>query len=133
MGPEIPYGIGAKFVHPERPVVVFVGDGGVGYHGVELDTAERYGRPIIVVVLDDASWGAIALPQEKDYGAAFDTDLASRDWAGFATALGGFGARAESVAEIGPAIEAAQASGKPAIVQIPVRSALSPFMDFVGF
>ncbi|MCZ6523931.1 MAG: thiamine pyrophosphate-binding protein [Alphaproteobacteria bacterium] len=133
LGPEIPYGIGAKFVHPERPVVVFVGDGGVGYHGVELDTAERYGRPIIVVVQDDASWGAIALPQVKDYGAAFDTDLPSRDWARFAEALGCFGARAESVDQIGPAVRAAHASGKPAIVQVPVRSVLSPFMDFVEF
>ena len=85
------------------------------------------------MVQDDASWGAIALPQAKDYGAAFDTELPSRDWARFAEALGGFGARAESVDEIGPAVRAAHASEKPAIVQVPVRSVLSPFMDFVGF
>ncbi len=133
VGPDVPYGIGARVACPDRPVVVFVGDGGFGYHGIELDTAERYGRPVIVVMMDDHGWGAIAMPQKRQYGGEFETDLAERDWAGFATALGGFGARAETVEEVGAAVRAAHASGKPALVQVPVRKALSPFMDAVGF
>ncbi len=132
LGAEIPYAIGAKFAEPERPVVVFVGDGGVGYHALELDTAARYGRAIVVVVLDDEKWTAVALPQRDAYGAEHEMDLPARDWPGLATALGGTGARAETVAEIGEAVAAALASGKPAIIQIPVRAVLSPFMDYVS-
>jgi acetolactate synthase-1/2/3 large subunit len=132
LGPEIPYAIGAKFAEPDRPVVVFVGDGGVGYHAVELDTAARYGRPIVVVVLDDQKWTAVALPQRQAYGAEYEMDLPARDWPGLATALGGAGTRAETVEEIGEAVRAAVAGGKPAIVQVPVRSVLSPFMDYVS-
>jgi acetolactate synthase-1/2/3 large subunit len=131
LGAEIPYAIGAKFAEPERAVVVFVGDGGVGYHAVELDTAARYGRPVVVVVLDDQKWTAVALPQREAYGAEYEMDLPARDWPALATALGGAGARAETVEEIGEAVRAALAGGKPAIVQVPVRSVLSPYMDYV--
>ncbi len=131
LGPEIPYGIGAKFAEPDRPVVIFVGDGGVGYHALELDTAERHGRPVVVVVLDDQKWSAIALPQQRTYGAEYEMDLPARDWPGLARALGGFGITAQTCAEIGQAAKDALASNKPAIVQIPVRSVLSPYMDYV--
>ncbi|MCH8999841.1 MAG: hypothetical protein IID48_16490 [Proteobacteria bacterium] len=131
LGPEIPYGIGAKFADPDRPVVIFVGDGGVGYHALELDTAERHGRPVVVMVLDDQKWSAIALPQQRTYGAEYEMDLPGRDWPGLARALGGFGATARTLEEIGQAAKDALASNKPAIVQVPVRSVLSPYMDYV--
>ena len=132
LGAEIPYAIGAKFAEPERPVVVFVGDGGIGYHVAELDTAARYDRPVVVVVLDDEKWTAVALPQREAYGAEYEMDLPARDWPSLAIALGGTGARAETVEEIGAAVGAALTAGKPAIIQVPVRSVLSPFMDYVS-
>lgn len=132
LGAEVPYAIGARFAHPERPAVVFVGDGGVGYHVTELETAARYGKPIIIVVLDDQKWGAIALPQKMAYGGEFEMDLPERDWAKVAEGLGGFGAYARTADEIGQAMRAALASGKPAIVQIPVRSVLSPYMAHIS-
>lgn len=132
LGAEIPYGVGAKFANPERPVVVFVGDGGVGYHVTELETAARYNRPVIVVVLDDEKWAAIALPQRQSYGGEFEMDLPRRDWAKVAEGLGGFGAAARTPEEIEKAIKAALASGKPSIVQIPVASVLSPYMAYIS-
>ena len=132
LGAEIPYGVGAKFARPDRPVVVFVGDGGVGYHISELDTAARYARPVVVVVLDDEKWGAIALPQLDAYGGEFEMDLPRRDWPAMAAASGGFGALARTPAEVAEATRAAAASGKPAIVQVPVRSAISPYMAAIS-
>jgi acetolactate synthase-1/2/3 large subunit len=133
IGADVPYGVGARAADPDCPVVVLVGDGGLAYHAVELDTAERYDRPIIIVVMDDQKWGCIAIPQKLDYGAEFEMDLKERDWPGFARSLGGFGIRAETVPEIGDAMRAALESGKPALVHVPVRSVLSPFMEVVGF
>ncbi|HZV22018.1 MAG TPA: thiamine pyrophosphate-binding protein [Hyphomicrobiales bacterium] len=132
LGAEIPYGIGAKFANPERPVVVFIGDGGVGYHITELDTAARYERPVIIVVLDDAKWGAIALPQRQAYGAEYEMELPRRDWAKVAQGLGCFGRIAETPGEIGKAVSEALASGKPALIQVPVASVLSPYMAYIS-
>jgi acetolactate synthase-1/2/3 large subunit len=132
LGAEIPYAVGARFAYPDRPAVVFVGDGGVGFHITELETAARYGRPIVVVVLDDQKWGAIALPQKAAYGGEFEMDLPARDWAKVAEGLGGFGVVARTPAEITKAMRAALAADKPAIVQIPVLSVLSPYMAHIS-
>ncbi len=133
LGAEVPYGIGARFAAPDLPVVIVVGDGAVGFHGVELDTAERYRRPVVIVVLEDLKWGAVALPQQSVYGRDFAVDLVSRDWAKFAEALGGIGIRAETAEEVRNAVASAIASGRPALVQVPVRSVLSPFLQEAGF
>jgi acetolactate synthase I/II/III large subunit len=132
LGAELPYGAGANFAEPEAPVVVFVGDGGVGFHIAELDTAERYGRAFIVVVLDDEMWGAIALPQEKTFGETYEMNLPRRDWAKVADGLGGRGYFARSAEEIRKALGDAIESGKPAIIQVPVRSVISPYMAYIS-
>lgn len=132
LGAEIPYGVGAAFANPENPSVVFVGDGGVGYHITELETAVRYGRQVIVVVLDDEKWGAIALPQRNDYGNEFEMNLPRRDWAKVAEGLGAFGARVDTQEKIKSAIAKALSLGKPSLVQIAVRSILSPYMTYIS-
>lgn len=132
LGAEVPYGAGASFADPKAPVVVFVGDGGVGFHISELDTAERYGRAFIIVVLDDEMWGAIALPQEQIFGETYEMTLPRRDWTKVAEGLGGRGYFARDPAEIKKALGDAIASGKPAIIQVPVRSVISPYMAYIS-
>jgi pyruvate dehydrogenase (quinone) len=56
MGPAVPYAIGAKFAHPDRPAVAFEGDGAMQMNGLaELLTVSRYWRewrdPRLVVVV----------------------------------------------------------------------------------
>lgn len=132
LGAEVPYGAGANFADPDAPVVVFVGDGGVGFHATELDTAERYGRAFIIVVLDDELWAAIALPQEQSYGETYEMGLPRRDWAKLAESLGCKGYHARTTDEISNALTDAIASGKPAIIQVPVRSVISPYMSYIS-
>ncbi|MGB3416671.1 MAG: thiamine pyrophosphate-binding protein [Mesorhizobium sp.] len=132
LGAEVPYGAGASFADPQAPVIVFVGDGGVGFHVSELDTAERYGRAFIIVVLDDQKWGAISLPQQQSFGETYQMDLPRRDWTKVAEGLGGNGYLCRDPQSIGDAIKAAIAAGKPAIVQVPVRSVISPYMAYIS-
>lgn len=132
LGAEVPYGAGASFADPDSPVVVFVGDGGVGFHVSELDTAERYGRAFIIVVLDDQKWGAISLPQQQSFGETYQMDLPRRDWTKVAEGLGGNGYLARDPQSIGDAVKKAIAAGKPAIVQVPVRSVISPYMAYIS-
>ncbi|MGY2701991.1 thiamine pyrophosphate-requiring protein [Nocardioides sp. HB32] len=56
MGPAVPYAIGAKFAHPDRPVIAFEGDGAMQMNGMaELLTISRYWQewddPRLVVVV----------------------------------------------------------------------------------
>lgn len=132
LGAEIPYGAGASFAEPGTPVIVFVGDGGVGYHVTELDTAARYGRAFIVVVLDDEMWGAIALPQQSKFGETYEMGLPRRDWSKVAQALGCNGYFCADVNAIAAAVAEAVAARRPALIQIPVRSVISPYMAYIS-
>ena len=132
LGAELPYAVGARFADPGAPVILFVGDGGIGYHISELDTAERYSSPIIVVVLDDEKWGAIALPQDLQYGDTYEMALPRRDWVRVAEGLGCNGVFARGIDELQDAIQRALASNKPTLVQVPVASVLSPYMEFIS-
>jgi acetolactate synthase-1/2/3 large subunit len=132
LGAEVPYGAGASFADPESAVIVFVGDGGVGFHVTELDTAERYGRAFIIAVLDDEMWGAIALPQQASFGETYEMALPRRDWAKVAQGLGCNGYICREVEAITAAVTEAIASKKPALIQIPVRSVISPYMKYIS-
>ena len=50
LGWAFPAAIGAKCAAPDKPVVCFAGDGAFMYHLTELETARRYGIPVVVVV-----------------------------------------------------------------------------------
>ncbi len=63
LGPLAPVGhgvgmaIGAQLARPGKQVVLVIGDGGLGVSGFDLETARRYGLPIVVVLWNDSSWG----------------------------------------------------------------------------
>lgn len=58
MGLSIPTGVGAALANPKRPTVVVCGDAG-GLVGLsEIATAARYKLPLVVVVMNDGSWGS---------------------------------------------------------------------------
>lgn len=58
IGVGLPFGIGVAAARPDRPTVVFEGDGSLLQVLAELDTAARCGLPLLVVVLDDRAYGA---------------------------------------------------------------------------
>lgn len=119
MGYGIPAGIAAKLAHPEREVVVFVGDGGFGMTGQELATAVLYGAAIVVVVVNNGAFGTIRMHQERDYpGRTVATDLANPDFAALARAYGAHGETVAETADFAPALARARASGKPAVVEV---------------
>lgn len=132
LGAEVPYGVGTAVEDPAAATVVIVGDGGVGYHATELETAARFGARTIVIVLDDNSWGAIAMPQRRAYEVEVALALPERDWAAVGAALGGTGAKASTPEEIGARVTEALAGRGPAIIQVPIRPVLSPYMDFIS-
>jgi acetolactate synthase-1/2/3 large subunit len=118
------YAMAAKLARPEANVVIVYGDGSFGFHGLEFEAMVRQGIPVIGVVGNDAAWTQIRRGQVELYGPerAVATGLTHTRYDRVVEALGGFGAYVETVEELGPALDAAFASGKPALVNVRIAS-----------
>jgi acetolactate synthase-1/2/3 large subunit len=119
MGYAVPSAIGAKIVHPERPVIGFVGDGGFLMTGQEIATAFHHSVNPIILVFNNQMYGTIRMYQERTYPHRVSaTALTNPDFARFIEAFGGHGEVVEKTEDMVPAVQRALASGKPAIVEI---------------
>ena len=134
MGYGVPAAIGMKRLAPERMVIAVAGDGDFLMTGQELATAVQYELPVIVIVVDNGMYGTIRMHQERHYpGRVVATGLKNPDFAAYARAFGGYGATVETTADFWPAFEAAQRSGKPAILHLKVDpEALTPTMSLTA-
>lgn len=70
------FALGAKVVHPDRPVYIIWGDGSCGYSLMEYDTFTRHKLPVIGVVGNDACWTQIAREQIPMFKSNVAVDLA---------------------------------------------------------
>ena len=119
MGYGVPAAIAAKRTAPARTVVAVAGDGDFLMTGQEFATAVQYDIPVVVVLIDNGMYGTIRMHQEREFpGRVFGTTLKNPDFAAYARAFGGFGITVETDAEFKPALDAAFASGQPAIVHV---------------
>ena len=128
IGSALPMGLAAKLAHPDRTVFVLLGDGTFGYHAMELDTALRYGLPVVVIVGNDARWNAEHQLQVESYGPdrAVGCDLLATRYERVAEALGGYGAFVDEAADLPAALNDAVASGLPACVNVAIEPAAAP-------
>jgi acetolactate synthase-1/2/3 large subunit len=128
MGYGVPSAIAAKLLHPDRAVVTFSGDGCFLMTGQEFATAVQYGAAAIFIVVNNGMYGTIRMHQERRFpGRVSGTDLINPDFAAYARAFGGFGATVSATDEFPSAFEAAQMSGRPAIIELRVDpEALTP-------
>ncbi len=131
MGYGVPAAIGMKRLAPERTVIAFAGDGDFLMTGQEFATAVQYDLPVIVIVVDNGMYGTIRMHQERHYpGRVVATGLKNPDFAAYARAFGGYGATVIRTADFFSAFEAAQNSGKPAVLHLKVDpEALTPTMS----
>lgn len=132
VGPAFPFALGARATLGSAPAVVsFSGDGGFGYHAMEIETAARERLPVIAIVGTDGKWAAEWHLQEKHYGAdrRIGTDLLSSQFEVMAEALGAVGVGIRADTEIDAGLDAAWAamrSGKPVVVNAYVAAIPSP-------
>jgi acetolactate synthase I/II/III large subunit len=128
MGYGLPAAVGIKRLYPQRTVLCISGDGDFLMHGQEIATAVQYDLPIVVVIMDNGSFGTIRMHQEREYpDRVVGTELKNPDFAAYAKAFGGFGATVDKTADFARAFEAAEQSGKPAIIHVKVEAnAITP-------
>ena len=126
-GPFGTLGVGTGFcmainsVYPDKRILMVNGDGAFGLTGFDFDTFVRFNIPVVSVVGNDRQWGQITVGQRAMYGK--DRVIASMlgDECRYDKIVEGMGGHGEYVTkpdEIGPAIERAFASGKPACVNV---------------
>jgi pyruvate dehydrogenase (quinone) len=127
MGPGVPYAIGAKWAHPDRPSIALVGDGAMQMNGLaELITVSRYWRqwsdPRLVVAvlhnddLNQVTWEMRAMEGAPKFTAS--QTLPDVDYAAFARSLGLQGVNVDKPDDVGPAWEAALSADRPAVLDV---------------
>jgi acetolactate synthase-1/2/3 large subunit len=113
------YALAAKLAHPERQVVMLVGDGAFGFSGMEFDTLARHGVNVVGVMGNNGIWGLEKHPMEFLYGYSVAADLRpGTRYDQIVEVLGGHGELVERPQDMRPALERAFASGKPALVNV---------------
>lgn len=121
MGYAVPAAVAASLRHPDRAVVAFVGDGGFMMSGTELATAAQHGATPIVLLFDNGMYGTIRLHQEREYpGRVVGTDLVNPDFVAMAKAMGAHAERVERSEDFLPAFRRARASGRAALLHLPI-------------
>ena len=124
MGYGYPAAVAAKAVHPERDVVCIAGDGDFMMTGQEIATAAQHGLGVVVVVVDNGTYGTIRMHQETHYPGAprvIATDLKNPDFVMYAQAFGAFAVRCETTEAFPAALAAAREAargGRPALVHL---------------
>jgi acetolactate synthase-1/2/3 large subunit len=113
MGYGVPAAVAAALRFLDRSVVAVAGDGDFLMNGQELATAAQYGCHLLVIVIDNKSYGTIRMHQERTYpGRVASTDLANPDFAMLARAFGAWSRRVETTAAFAEALaEARQRRG----------------------
>jgi 3D-(3,5/4)-trihydroxycyclohexane-1,2-dione acylhydrolase (decyclizing) len=112
--------------HPDREVVVMVGDGSYMMLNSELATSVMLGRKLIVVLLDNRGYGCINRLQLATGGASFNNLLdtarhavpSSIDFAAHAASMGAIAEKVASIPELEEALARARASDRSHVVVI---------------
>jgi len=134
MGFGPPGAIGAKLAAPNRVVLSLVGDGGFGQNPSMLATAVELNLGIVWLVMNNNAFGTIAGLQKAHYGLTYGTTFpGSPDaptngpgYAEIARAYGAEGVRISSADELLQALQAAIASGKPTVLDVPMINNPTP-------
>ena len=117
MGVAVPYAIGAQVARPDGQVVCVGGDFAFGWNGMEVETAARYGLPIVFIVANNRSIAMRGSYARYSYGLAPESDEPLR-YDRLMDALGGRGQLVERPEELRPALERVLADRKPALLNV---------------
>jgi acetolactate synthase-1/2/3 large subunit len=138
LGAGVAQALGAQIAKPDAKVVCIIGDGAMGFHLQELETARRHGLPVIYVVVCDKQWGMVKLTQTIGLSAlravigseqhgTINADFEEIAFDKVAEAMGCYGERVDDRAELEAALRRCVASGKPAVLHVDVEPTMHLF------
>ncbi len=136
LGAGIGQALGAQVAHPGRQVYCIIGDGAMGFHPQELETAVRNNLPVVFLVVCDRAWGMVKFGQSMAIDADtmnetrmlepdrnLNTDFEEIRFDLLAQSMGAHGERISRASDLKPALERCVAAGGPAVIHIDVDRA----------
>ncbi|WP_455361392.1 thiamine pyrophosphate-requiring protein [Streptomyces sp. SYSU K21746] len=135
MGPGVPYAIGAKFAHPDRPAIALVGDGAMQMNGLaEMITAAKYWREwddprLIVAVLNNRDLNQVTWEMRALAGAPQflpSQEIPDVPYADFARSIGLDGVRVERPGDVETAWHRALGADRPFVIDFRTDPAVPP-------
>ncbi len=134
IGSALSFALAARMIERRAPVFAVLGDGTIGFHIAEFETAARRGLPFVAILGNDARWNAESEIQRRDYGAnrMHGCELLPSRYDQVVAAFGGHGEYVDKAADLPAAIERALGSGKPACVNIMIESTAAPVIRLPG-
>jgi acetolactate synthase-1/2/3 large subunit len=125
LGVGAPFALAAKSVEPDTRVGIVYGDGSFGFNGMEYDSLIRHGLPVVGVIGNDGAWNNIRMIHRMAHPESVHlSELGFRPYEKIVEGLGGYGELVEKPSEIRPALERAQESGVPALVNVKIAEQL---------
>jgi acetolactate synthase-1/2/3 large subunit len=113
------YALAAKLAHPDKQVVLLLGDGAFGFSGMEFDTLSRHGVNVVGVMGNNGIWALEKHPMEFLYGYSVAADLVPETpYDQVVEALGGNGSQVHEPAQLRGALERALSEDGPSLVNV---------------
>ena len=130
LGVGVSLALSAKNTHPDSNVVLISGDGAFLSGGLSIEAAFQEDCPITVVIDNNGGLDCISQQQERlfESGGHFATDFRDIPFHGIFEGMGGHGELVETREQLGPALERALASGKPACLNVKAKGVISPIV-----
>lgn len=133
LGAGVAQALGAQVAHPDRRVYCVIGDGAMGFHMQEVESAIRNDLPVIYLVLCDRQWGMVKMNQQfglrpvktlllRSLGSdeTINADLGEIEFDKLGEAMGAHGERVSDPKDLSGAIERSLAAGKAAVIHVDV-------------
>lgn len=145
LGAGVGQALGAQVAFPDRQVYCITGDGAMGFHMQEIETAVRNKLPVVFVILSDRQWGMVKFSQGMalnpqgmmtrrilNQDETINTDFEEIQFDALARSMGAHGERVAKTADLRPALERAIASRRCSVVHVdvdPVSHMWAPNLD----
>ena len=131
LGAGVAQALGGRVARPESHVVCIIGDGAMGFHVQELESALRHNLPVTYLVLCDKQWGMVKLTQSlalnalrpvigTDQKGTINADFEEIAFNKVAEAMGCHGERVADPTDLEAALQRCVDSGKPSVVHVDV-------------
>ena len=125
--------VAAALARPGMPVCCIIGDGAMGFHPQEIETAIRNKAQVVYIVLCDKQWGMVKMNQQfmlrpfktmlfkhLDPDETIKADLGEIEFDKLGQSMGAHGERVSDPKELKPALQRAIQSGKCAVIHVDV-------------
>lgn len=145
LGAGVSQALGAQAALPNNQVYCVIGDGAMGFHMQEIETAVRNNLPIVYLVVADKQWGMVKMTQQfalkplktiikksLDEDETINADFAEVEWDKLGQSMGAFGTRVDNPKDLHSAIEQAIASKKCSVIHVdvdPVKHMWAPALQ----